>query len=92
MIAWHVRIIGQVQGVGFRYHTHHTASRLGVNGWVRNCPDGSVEVWAEADPAVLETFLSWLRQGPPATRVLHCEVDVRATQGFSGFTVWPDAA
>ena len=60
---------GRVQGVGFRYFTHRAASRAGVHGWVRNHPDGSVEILAEGEAAALEQFEREVRQGPPGARV-----------------------
>ena len=62
-------VSGRVQGVGYRASAAHEARRLGVRGWVRNRPDGTVEVDAQGDEAVLETFLVYLRQGPPGARV-----------------------
>ena len=62
-------ITGRVQGVGFRWFTRKTAGELGVDGSVRNRPDGSVEVHAEASEDVLERFEGRLRQGPAAARV-----------------------
>jgi acylphosphatase len=66
-------VSGRVQGVGFRYAVLNEARRLGVNGWVRNLPDGRVETLAQGDPARLEAFYEWLRRGPPAARVAGVE-------------------
>ena len=60
---------GQVQGVNFRSATQAQARRLGLVGWVRNQPDGSVEVLAEGPRAALDKLLAFLRRGPPAARV-----------------------
>lgn len=63
------RVEGRVQGVGFRYWTRGQARALGLRGWVRNLPDGAVEVVA-AGPSVAVTSLeALLRQGPSAARV-----------------------
>jgi acylphosphatase len=62
-------ITGRVQGVGFRYFTQHLASREGVDGWVRNRPDGSVEAAAVGEAEAIERFERRLRQGPPGARV-----------------------
>ena len=60
---------GRVQGVFFRAHTQEEAQRLGLTGWVRNRPDGSVETVAEGEGERVEQLISWLHQGPPAARV-----------------------
>jgi acylphosphatase len=60
---------GRVQGVAFRYSCYAEASRLGLFGWVRNTPEGDVEVWAEGNREKLECFLAWLHRGPPNARV-----------------------
>jgi len=62
-------IIGDVQGVGFRYFAQSHARRLGLEGYVRNRYDGAVEVEAEGSPDALERFLDLLRQGPRAARI-----------------------
>ncbi len=60
---------GRVQGVGFRYSTVHEARRLGLRGWARNAPDGSVEILVEGSPAAVEQLTDWCRHGPPSARV-----------------------
>ncbi|WP_129409562.1 acylphosphatase [Marinitoga lauensis] len=47
MVAKRYRIYGRVQGVGFRWFVNKIAESLGLNGYVMNMPDGSVEIWAE---------------------------------------------
>ena len=63
------RIRGRVQGVGYRYFTRRIALRLGVRGWVRNLPNGDVEVYAEAAVAVLADFREELERGPASSVV-----------------------
>ena len=70
MIARQVTIRGIVQGVGFRWHTRIQALQLGVNGWIRNMPDGSVEAHIQGDSGAVEALLDWLSSGPPAARVI----------------------
>jgi len=53
----HVYYTGRVQGVGFRFTTVDTASELGVAGWVKNLPNGKVELIAEAEEEILKDFL-----------------------------------
>jgi len=64
-----IRIIGLVQGVGFRHFVRVSADRLELSGWVRNCPDGSVEVAAEGTDAAREALLLAVRRGPPGAAV-----------------------
>ena len=76
---------GRVQGVGYRYFVMREAAALGVNGFARNLPDGSVEVVAEAADDVLDLFEDRLRQGPSFATVKGLERDTippRADQGF----------
>jgi acylphosphatase len=65
----HLVIYGRVQGVGFRYHTSDTARRLGLVGWVRNLPEGTVETYAEGDEATIQKFEDWCKHGPPLSQV-----------------------
>jgi acylphosphatase len=67
--AIQLRIRGRVQGVGFRHFTVRRARALGVTGWVRNLPDGSVELAAAGTPEALEQLAAAVSQGPPAARV-----------------------
>jgi len=68
-VIFQVVVRGRVQGVGFRAWAEVTALELGVEGWVRNCPDGSVEaVLAGSEEAVL-TRIELCRDGPPGARV-----------------------
>ena len=68
--AYRAVVRGRVQGVGFRYTAASKASQLGLTGWVRNCPDGTVETHFEGDSSKTDKFLSWLYNGPPGARVL----------------------
>jgi acylphosphatase len=60
---------GRVQGVGFRYYTQAAAVRAGVGGWVRNNPDGTVEIAAAGEADALERLEHEIRRGPPGARV-----------------------
>lgn len=62
-------IEGRVQGVWFRDSTRRKAVSLGVFGWVRNRPDGTVEVIAEGPEELVEELVSWCKQGSPASKV-----------------------
>lgn len=74
--VWHVTVRGRVQGVGYRYFTQDCANELGVKGWVRNRPDGSVEALGAGSPGVLEEWVRRLRQGPPLSRVENLDVQM----------------
>ena len=79
---------GRVQGVGFRYFTEAAALREGILGWVRNLPDGRVEVSATGDAEALERFERHLRHGPPQARVEHVDVeDTIPTGRETGFHI-----
>ena len=67
--AVEVRITGRVQGVGFRAWAAREARALGLAGWVRNEPDGSVAALLAGEPAVVGTMLERLRHGPAAAAV-----------------------
>ena len=69
----HVRIVGRVQGVGYRAWAVAEARKLGLVGWVRNDPDGSVEAAFGGGPAAVEAVLARCRQGPAMARVERIE-------------------
>ncbi len=64
-----LRVVGCVQGVGFRLATQDKARALGVLGWVRNLGDGSVEVRARGSSQSVDQLIAWLWQGPPTAKV-----------------------
>ncbi len=65
----HIKVFGSVQGVFFRAGAQGEARRLGLFGWCRNLPDGSVEIVAEGERQALEELLSWSREGPAGSSV-----------------------
>jgi acylphosphatase len=83
-----MKVYGRVQGVAFRWHTRARARELGLTGWVRNRPDGSVRIVAEGDRAPLEALLAWAGRGPDRARVDRVEpVWVDATGSFTAFDI-----
>ena len=70
-----------MQGVGFRYFVMRSARRLGLRGWVRNRPDGSVELLAEGPRADLEKLLQAARQGPRSADVTDVDAEWSAASG-----------
>lgn len=84
----HAIVEGRVQGVSFRYFVMEQAHFLGVNGWVRNRMDGSVEVMAESTRAQLELLLQELRKGPSAAYVTDVQEEwVEGTGEFTTFWI-----
>lgn len=75
MKAYHLKIIGIVQGVWFRASTKERADQYGVSGWVRNAGDGSVEAYVQGADEAVELLLQWCRQGPPGSRVERVEAE-----------------
>jgi len=69
----HAIVHGKVQGVAFREYTRREAERLGLSGWVRNLPDGTVEVIFEGSQVQVETLLAWLATGSPFSFVTRVE-------------------
>ena len=87
IISYSIKILGKVQGVGFRFYTHKKAQELGVKGFVKNMRDGSVYVEAQATPAIMSEFVSWLHQGPPWARVDDVLVQEMPGNDFDRFEI-----
>lgn len=85
-----LRIEGKVQGVYFRVSARDEARRLGLTGWVRNTPDGSVSAEVQGNPAPLQAFVAWCHKGPPAANVTAVHtVPQTPRDDDSGFDVEP---
>ncbi|MBN2296998.1 MAG: acylphosphatase [Deltaproteobacteria bacterium] len=67
--ALRIRVAGRVQGVWFRANTLKTAQDLRLDGWVRNMPDGAVEIHVQGDDNSVSRLLSWCYKGPSGARV-----------------------
>ena len=81
-------VTGRVQGVGFRYFTQHCARRLQLQGYVRNLPNGGVEVGAVGAKQALLRLVEDLQQGPVGSRVNGCQVSWgEAIECGAGFEV-----
>lgn len=82
----HLIVQGRVQGVRYRDSMRREAQRLSVNGWVRNCEDGSVEAVAQGAAEAVDALLEWAQRGPELARVER--VHVRAGEGhYDGFAI-----
>lgn len=84
-VARFIRITGHVQGVFFREWTVKVANRHGVNGWVRNRNDGSVEIYAAGESDLLDGFVAELQDGSPASRVDDVRIEPADLERVSGF-------
>lgn len=84
----HVFVSGRVQGVLFRAETADMAQRLGVNGWVRNLPDGRVEALFEGEMENVAKAVEFCRRGPPGAYVRDLDVRWEDWKGeFHGFQI-----
>lgn len=85
-IRKHFVFYGSVQGVGFRYRACHAANMFGVTGWVRNCPDGSVEMEAEGTPEAIDKLIITIEQGH-YIRIDDIKSTVLAAEGGRSFGI-----
>jgi DNA ligase D-like protein (predicted 3'-phosphoesterase) len=85
--AFRASVAGAVQGVGFRDATRRRALELGLRGWVRNQPDGTVAVHAEGAPAALQALEELLREGPPGARVSSVSIEPVRVEGHEQFAI-----
>ena len=81
------KVIGKVQGVWFRKYTKQKADELGLKGFVRNEPDGSVYVEAEGDLYALRIFREWLYIGSPQSIVENVEIEEMPYKGYEDFRI-----
>lgn len=87
-ISRRLRITGTVQGVGFRAALCAAAEARGLDGWVRNRSDGSVEAKVTGAPEAVAALIDWAQRGPPAARVAGVQVETidageAQTSGFA---------
>jgi acylphosphatase len=87
IIAREVVVHGLVQGVFFRASCQDKAVRLGVAGWARNEPDGTVHAHFEGSMDAVAAMVDWCRHGPRHSVVERVEVTERSPAGLTGFDV-----
>jgi acylphosphatase len=88
MVRMRLVIKGRVQGVWFRDSTRRAAQKLGLSGWVRNLPDGSVEVLMEGPQEQAQKLVAWCRHGPATARVDEIRQTPEEYQGeFQTFSI-----
>ena len=82
-----LRIRGKVQGVFYRATAAKEAEKLGLNGWVKNSPDGAVEATVNGSEEAVRQFVEWCRKGPEKAEVKNVVVTPKPDDGFTGFQV-----
>lgn len=83
----HVHVSGTVQGVHFRATTRDRAREHGVDGWVRNLPDGRVEAVFEGPATAVDAMVEWCHEGSPSASVESVEAIDEEPQGLDGFEI-----
>jgi acylphosphatase len=86
-VAMDARVTGQVQGVSFRMYAAQQAGRLGVAGWIRNEPDGSVAGHFEGSSDAVDAMVDWCRAGPSYARVERVTVEPSNVEGLASFDI-----
>ena len=86
MKTLHLVIRGRVQGVFFRDTMRREAQSLGVSGWVRNRPDGTVEAIVHGEPVAVDNLVRWAHHGPQHAEVVRVDVE-QAEGNYSSFDI-----
>ncbi len=86
-MRYEVNFVGHVQGVGFRATAHRLAVEQGIVGWVRNEPDGSVQLAIEGEPSDLDTFLDNMRSRLGGHIEQEHTVQAQERGGYTGFEI-----
>lgn len=86
-ICLHGYVTGKVQGVSFRQYTNEEVQRLDLDGWVRNLPDGRVEILVEGEESAVRELEAWLSSGSPLAEVEAVELQEQSLQGITGFVI-----
>lgn len=84
----YIVIGGRVQGVGFRYFALYKAEELNITGWVKNTTDGKLEIEALGEFKNLNTFIDWMKIGPPRTLIKTFSLsEISPIRNFTNFTI-----
>ncbi len=83
----HLIISGRVQGVFFRDNTRRKAKELGLTGYAKNLPDGTVEVVAEGNENKIEEFVGFIREGPGIAKIEGIKIKHKEPENFDGFDI-----
>ena len=85
--AFRFKVTGRVQGVAYRYYAQKKANELGVNGWIRNLSDGSVEGVVEGEEDAAIGFITWCKEGPRMAIVESIDIEPIEVEGFTEFSI-----
>lgn len=86
-LLYKIRVTGQVQGVGFRWSTATEARSIGITGYVKNLPDGSVYIEAEGSREQLNAFIEWCKHGPGFSFVESVTIDTFTPKNYVDFRI-----
>lgn len=86
-VSKRVVVTGRVQGVWYRGAMQREALRLGLSGWVKNLPDGSVEAAVEGAGDLVDELVRWCASGPPAAQVTGVKTHDEPVRGYTGFNI-----
>jgi acylphosphatase len=87
MPAVHLLIKGKVQGVFFRATAKDIADEMAISGWVRNTPDGDVEIIAAGSQQNIDRFVEWCKHGPEKAIVTNVSITQKEDQSFERFKI-----
>lgn len=87
MKHYNIRVSGRVQGVYFRASARDVARSLGLRGYVRNEPEGSVYIEVEGEDKALTEFTDWCRKGPPRAHVTEIQIEESTVQNLGNFDI-----
>lgn len=82
-----MQLFGKVQQVGFRYYVYRLAGELGVKGFVKNMPDGSVFIEAESESHTIDVFVEHCKKGSPQSVVSRCKSSAIEVKNYTDFRI-----
>lgn len=83
-----IKVVGRVQGVGFRYFSYQYAKELNICGYVKNLSNGDVEILAIAEEHILSIYLNILKQGPPRSNILSVDYEeIKLNKEYNDFKI-----
>lgn len=85
MRHYNIKVKGKVHGVAFRFSAHAKAIKLGLTGFVKNMPDGSVFIEAEGNEEAINALIEWCYVGPPRAKVSEVDAEESGLKGYKTF-------